>query len=254
MSKQYRANGHIGQRIRTPGQRALNPSRKGHPRMTLAQSGAGPTTPAQAPGSPLGAGSLPPLPALGLLEGTALGRPSPAVTVLCGVNEASAKAGGGAGAGPGLWEQGRAAAGRPAFVCTQGELARVPVATGTAPARVWDTSTLSPGVGSAYPGKPPWGLLRNPGGEWSEVTRVGSFPMGLRGLPERSSSSRKPALDTPSPACELAPGRQVPRAAFRAEPGSNCMGMTQESFPGVGGREKPPGEVTRDSPASQEGA
>ena len=168
--------------------------------MTLAQSGAGPTTPAQAPGSPLGAGSLPHCPLWVSSRAQPWGALLQRLRVLCGVNEASAKAGGGAGAGPGLWEQGRAAAGRPAFVCTQGELARVPVATGTAPARVWDTSTLSPGVGSAHPGKPPWGLLRNPGGEWSEVTRVGSFPMGLRGLPERSSSSRKPALDTPSPA------------------------------------------------------
>lgn len=206
----------------------------------MAQSGAGPATPVPAPVSPLGAGSLPPLSAPGLLQGPALGRPSPAAKVLCGVNEASAKAGGGAGAGPRLWEPGLAASGRPAFVCTPGELACVPVATGTAPARVWGTSTLSWGLGSAHPKEPPPGLPGNPpGGEWSKVTRVGALPMGLRGPPSTAPPLRAnlPWTHPAGPVNWL--GRQVPLTALAGGPGSSCTGVTRGSFPGLAAGRSP---------------
>lgn len=165
-----------GKRIRLPresGPRGsgLSLCREAHPRTTAAKSGA---TRLQFP--LWESESLPQLPALGLLEGPALGRLSRAEEVLCGVNEASAEAGGGAGQ-----ERSRGCGNRPrglreAALCLRRRAGqRVPMATAPPPRRCRTTPCSPRRVGSAHPSETPLGLPhripRNPAGEWSELTR-----------------------------------------------------------------------------------
>lgn len=114
MSTQHWANRHICWRIRTPGSREARKETRSESQPRLPPEPPGLSFP---PGRRYPSPRRPPTPALAASSWLPPGpRPrclSRVAEVLCGVNGASAKAGGWAGAEPGLWEPGCGASGRP---------------------------------------------------------------------------------------------------------------------------------------------
>lgn len=178
MLTQNQANRHVCWRIRTPG---IREARK--------ETGfeSQPRPPPEPPGLtfPPG-GGIPPLASRsGPPPGPRPGLLSPVAEVLCGVNGASAKAGGWAGTEPGLWEPGCGAAGRPGL-CLRGPAgwSAFPWRPASSLRGGWATPCSpqgwgSPPVNEARAGPCPL-LPGNPGGEWSELTREERLPCGAQ--------------------------------------------------------------------------